>query len=49
MATPKNTPGKSVESLIHDEAKRLNIPTAELSAVARKQDLKPVMKVYRVN
>jgi len=39
---PKNTPGKTVETITHDEAKRLNIPTAELSTVARKEDLKPV-------
>jgi adenine-specific DNA-methyltransferase len=43
----KNTSGKTVETLTHDEAKRLNIPTAELTAVARKEDLKPVQASYR--
>ena len=42
MAAPRNTSGKTVEALTHDEAKRLNIPTTELSTVARKEDLKPV-------
>jgi adenine-specific DNA-methyltransferase len=47
MAASKNTSGKSVETLTHDEAKRLNIPTAELSSVARKEDLKPVEVSYK--
>ncbi|MCL2790817.1 MAG: site-specific DNA-methyltransferase [Desulfobulbus sp.] len=38
----KNASGKTVATLTHDEAKRLNIPTTELSTVARKEDLKPV-------
>ena len=42
----KNVPGKTVETITHDEAKRLVIPTAELSVVARKEDLKPVQVSY---
>jgi adenine-specific DNA-methyltransferase len=45
---PKNTaPGKTVETFTHDDAKRLNIPTTELSTVARKEDLKPVQVSYQ--
>ena len=48
MAVSKNNDkGKTVETLIHDEAKRLNIPTTELSTVARKEDLKPVHVSYK--
>jgi hypothetical protein len=44
----KNTSsGKMVETFTHDEAKRLNIPTAELSTVARKDDLKPMEVSYK--
>lgn len=39
---PKKPSRKSVEALTHDEAKRLNIPTAELSTVARTKDITPV-------
>jgi len=44
---PKQYKQKTVESITHDEAKRLNIPTTELSAVARKEDLKPVRVSYQ--
>ena len=47
MATTKKITGKSVETITHDESKRLNIPTAELSTVARKEDLKPVQVSYQ--
>jgi hypothetical protein len=37
---PKSpAPGKTVETFTHDDAKRLNIPTTELSTVARKEYL----------
>lgn len=39
---PKKSSRKSVETLTHDEARRLNIPTAELSTVARPKDIAPV-------
>ena len=39
---PKKMTEKSVETLTHDEARRLNIPTAELSTVARSKDIAPV-------
>ncbi|MCL1875855.1 MAG: site-specific DNA-methyltransferase [Synergistaceae bacterium] len=47
MYSRKSDTDKTVETITHDEAKRLNIPTAELSTVARKQDLKPVQISYR--
>jgi adenine-specific DNA-methyltransferase len=47
MAAPKNSSGKTVETFTHDDAKRLNIPTTELSTVARKEDLKPVQVSYQ--
>lgn len=45
---PKKKTGKekSIETLIHEEASRLNIPTAELSSVAKKSDLAPVRVAY---
>ena len=39
--------GKTVETITHDDAKRLKIPTVELSPVARREDLKPVQVSYR--
>src|SRR5512132_3934951 len=36
-ATAKTKPKKSVETLIHDEAKRKNIPTAEYQSVLQKE------------
>lgn len=39
---PKKSSRKSVETLTHDEARRVNIPTAELSTVARPRDIAPV-------
>jgi adenine-specific DNA-methyltransferase len=42
----KNSDGKTIETLTHGEARRLNIPTAELSAVARKADTQPVQVAY---
>ncbi|MDR1840951.1 MAG: site-specific DNA-methyltransferase [Holophagales bacterium] len=54
MPTPKKTTKtpkasldtKTIESFTHDEAKRLVIPTTELSSVARKGDLAPVHVSY---
>lgn len=46
MPLKQNTQ-KTVEAIIHDEAKRLNIPTTELSTVARKEDLNPVQVSYK--
>lgn len=43
---PKKTGQKRVETLTHDEAKRVNIPTAELSAVARPGDITPVAVAF---
>lgn len=43
---PKKPSQKSVEALTHDEAKRLNIPTAELSTVARTKDITPVAVAF---
>lgn len=43
---PKKPSPKHVEALTHDEAKRLNIPTAELSTVARTRDIAPVTVAF---
>lgn len=43
---PKKPSQKNVEALTHDEAKRLNIPTAELSTVALAKDIAPVAVAY---
>jgi len=44
---PKQDTQKTIETITHDEARRLNIPTTELSTVARREDLKPVEVSYR--
>src|ERR1700729_893160 len=41
LATPK-----SVETLIHDEAKRMNIPTAEHQSVLKKEETSPIRVAY---
>ncbi|MEX2171076.1 MAG: site-specific DNA-methyltransferase [Pirellulales bacterium] len=38
--------GKSVEALVHDEASRKNIPTAEFQSVMRSEDKNPVRVAY---
>lgn len=43
---PKKSSRKSVETLTHDEARRLNIPTAELSTVAHAKDIAPVTVAF---
>src|SRR5437764_13234367 len=45
----KSKAKKSVETLIHDEAKRKNIPTAEYQAVAQKEQEHPVETRYQRN
>ncbi|MDI6711025.1 MAG: site-specific DNA-methyltransferase [Bacillota bacterium] len=42
----KNTTGKIVETLTHDEAKRKNIPTAEYQSIMRKDELGPIRVAY---
>jgi len=50
MAKPaKAKPKKSVETLIHDESKRKNIPTAEYQAVVQKEQEHPVETRYQRN
>lgn len=44
--SPKKSSRKSVETLTHDEARRVNIPTAELSSVARTRDITPVAVAF---
>jgi len=44
--TKDSSLGKTVETIVHDEAKRLNIPSAELAAVARREDVRPVQVSY---
>ena len=43
---PKKSSSKDVKTLTHDEARRLNIPTAELSTVARPRDIAPVTVAF---
>jgi adenine-specific DNA-methyltransferase len=43
-AKPK--PKKIVETLVHDEASRKNIPTAEYQSVMRAEDLSPIRVAY---
>ncbi|MDI6915532.1 MAG: site-specific DNA-methyltransferase [Desulfitobacteriaceae bacterium] len=42
----KKTTQKTVETLIHNEAKRKNIPTAEYQSVMRKDELGPIRVAY---
>lgn len=44
--SPKKSSRKSVETLTHAEARRVNIPTAELSSVARTRDITPVAVAF---
>ena len=43
---PKKSGRKSIETLTHDEARRVNIPSAELSSVARTRDIAPVTVAF---
>jgi adenine-specific DNA-methyltransferase len=49
MARAATKTKKSVETLIHDEAKRKNIPTAEYQAVVHKEQEHPVETRYQRN
>src|SRR6266705_2322407 len=49
MARAAIKPKKSVETLIHDESKRKNIPTAEYQAVVQKEQEHPVETHYQRN
>ena len=49
MARAATKTKKSVETLIHDEAKRKNIPTAEYQAVLQKEQEHPVETRYQRN
>jgi adenine-specific DNA-methyltransferase len=49
MARAATKAKKSVETLIHDEAKRKNIPTAEYQAVVQKEQEHPVETRYQRN
>lgn len=44
--TPSNKTEKTVETLIHDEASRKNIPTAEYQSVMRKDEQSPIRVAY---
>jgi len=46
MATRKTQPKKSIETLVHDEATRKNIPTAEYQSVMHKEDQAPKKVSY---
>ena len=45
--TPKSPALKSVETLLHEEASRKNIPTAEFQSVMRKEEESPVQVAYQ--
>ena len=38
---------KKIETLVHDEASRRNIPTAEFQSVMREEDQRPVRVAYQ--
>ncbi len=44
--TAKPKPKKSVETLVHEEASRRNIPTAEYQSVMRAEDRSPIRVAY---
>src|SRR6266581_6600621 len=49
MAKNKNSSGqkkKKVETLTHEKASRLNIPTAEYQSVMRTEELSPIRVAY---
>ena len=46
MARRRSKKTKSVETLIHDEAARLNIPTAEFHSVVPDEDKTPILLAY---
>jgi adenine-specific DNA-methyltransferase len=46
LAINKRPTGKSVETLLHEEAKRRNIPTAEFQSVVQKEAEDPVRVAY---
>lgn len=46
-ARKKSKPGKQVEALTHDEAKRKNIPTAEYQSVMAEAAQSPIQVVYQ--
>ncbi|MCL4820255.1 MAG: hypothetical protein KJ067_13990 [Vicinamibacteria bacterium] len=46
MAAKKKAPGKTVEALRHEDAKRRNIPTAEFQSVLKKQEQDPLRLAY---
>jgi len=45
----KNTNGKTIETLTHDEAKRKNIPTAEFQSIMQKESQAPLKVDYPRN
>ncbi len=44
--TAKPKPKKLIETLVHEEASRKNIPTAEYQSVMRAEDLSPIRVAY---
>jgi adenine-specific DNA-methyltransferase len=46
VKTPKSAPKKTVETLIHDEASRKNIPTAEFQSVMQQAQETPLQLAY---
>jgi adenine-specific DNA-methyltransferase len=46
MPKKKTVTKKQVDALVHDEAKRKNIPTAEFESVMNKDDQSPIQIAY---
>jgi adenine-specific DNA-methyltransferase len=46
MTMAKKQTGKSVETIVHDEATRRNIPTAEYRSVLQEEQASPVQVAY---
>ena len=47
MAKKKAVADKTVETIVHEDDKRRNIPTAEFQAVMKQDDQSPVQVAYQ--
>ena len=46
MAKKKPSAAKSVETIVHDDDKRKNIPTAEFQSVVKQEQQSPIRVAY---
>jgi adenine-specific DNA-methyltransferase len=46
MAKKKPAPAKTVETIVHDDDKRKNIPTAEYQSVVKQEQQSPIRVAY---